>query len=160
MKFTVLKEVGENNFPKMLRKLRLEKGWSKSKLGKKIGRTSQQIQRYEVLDEIKNSDSKQRPTMDMLKKICLLFQISADDLLGLEWVETNTPPEYGVIYEWKLERNALYWICPNCNRKNITYNDFVKDSKLIAKQQFICEFDDCSNFYEHLKDGDHLFILE
>lgn len=148
MTFNILKDFGdENTFSKMLRKIRLERKLTKKQLAVMIGKQEQQIQRYETL---KNTTNKQLPPLDVFKKLCIALQVLPGELLGLKFIESNKPLNSGIIYEWKVKKDAVYWICPECNRKNITYNDFSRHKKLLKHQQFLCEYDDCGKFFDKL----------
>ena len=93
----------------------------------------------------------QSPPLDVFKKICLVLQVDANKLLGLKWVQDDTIEL--VITDWTLKNDiSLHWICPKCNRENITYNnDYKKNKELIFKQGYECEYNDCLNFFDRLK---------
>lgn len=131
-----------------LKKYRMENGMSRKQLGYKINRTEQQIQRYETVDKY---GDKQYPPLNIFKQLCLSLQVSADEMLGLKWVVNDNRYD-GYILKWKLDSDSLYWTCPKCNRKNITYGDFEKHKKLLLNWEFVCEYDDCNSvFYKLLE---------
>jgi transcriptional regulator with XRE-family HTH domain len=152
MKFNILKDVGgEDLFGKMLRVIILEKKLKQKQLAIMIGKCEQQIQRYESLDD---SPNKQMPPLNVFKDLCIALQVSPERLLGLEFVVSDKPLKsgIGIIYEWKLVKDKLYWTCPECNRKNIIYNDFSKNKKILKEQEFLCEYDDCGKFFNKLSE--------
>lgn len=146
MKFIILKYIGgKNYFSKTLRKIRIKRKMTKKHLAELIGKHEQQIQRYESCDY-----NQQYPPLDVLVKLCIALQISPNKLLGVKYVNSDEPPETGVIYEWELKGDAVYWKCPYCKGQNITYNNFTKNSKLIYSQNFLCEYDECGKFFDKL----------
>lgn len=63
-------------YGKILKELRQEKGWSQDELAKKLNTSQRTVSRYErELFDL---------STDMIVKICNLFEISADYLLGLK----------------------------------------------------------------------------
>lgn len=62
-------------YGKIIKELRQEKGWSQTQLAKELDITQKAISRYE-LEQIDLST-------EMIIKICKLFDISSDYLLGL-----------------------------------------------------------------------------
>lgn len=63
-------------YGKILKELRQEKGWSQDELAKQLNTSQKSISRY----ELERFDL----STDMIVKICNLFEISADYLLGLK----------------------------------------------------------------------------
>lgn len=61
---------------KKLKELRTEKGLSQSEVSKALGLTRNAFTNYE--------NGYREPSLDTLKKICELFAVSADYLLGLK----------------------------------------------------------------------------
>ena len=62
-------------FGKKLKKIREDKEMSQTELGKKIGVSGSTISAYEK--------SRKLPTIETLKKLCLVLEISSDYLLGI-----------------------------------------------------------------------------
>jgi len=56
-------------------------------LAKKIFRVYKQVERYE------NEDCMQLPPLDVLKQICCVLQIDANELLGLRWKDLRSMKE-------------------------------------------------------------------
>lgn len=63
------------NFAIKLRELRLERGMSQGEVSKALGLTRNAFTNYEL--------GIREPSLDTLRAICLLFEISADYLLDL-----------------------------------------------------------------------------
>ena len=63
-------------YGKILKELRKEKGWTQTQLAEKLNIKTQAISKYE-LERLDLST-------EMIGKICNLFEISADYLLGLK----------------------------------------------------------------------------
>ena len=59
-----------------LRDLRLEKGLDKSEVSKLLGLSKNAFGNYEA--------GIREPSLDILKRICIIFDVSSDYLLGLE----------------------------------------------------------------------------
>ncbi len=59
-----------------LKDLRLEKGLDKSEVSKLLGLSKNAFGNYEA--DIRE------PSLDILKRICIIFDVSSDYLLGLE----------------------------------------------------------------------------
>lgn len=59
-----------------LKELRIDKGLSQSEVSKALGLTRNAFTNYE--------NGYREPSLDILKKICELFAVSADYLLGLK----------------------------------------------------------------------------
>lgn len=62
-------------FGEKLRTLRLERGWSQKALAEKLGVVSASVSAYE--------QAKKYPSIEVLIKVCKVFDVSADYLLGL-----------------------------------------------------------------------------
>ncbi len=62
-------------YGKIIKELRQEKGWTQTQLAKELDTTQKAISRYE-LEQIDLST-------EIIIKICKLFEISSDYLLGL-----------------------------------------------------------------------------
>lgn len=69
------------SFGKKLRELRIQEGLTQKELAEKIGSAQSAIHYWE--------SDKQEPSISSLKKICDLFEISADYLLGIEGKYSN-----------------------------------------------------------------------
>ena len=153
-KFRNLASTNENSdyfdFPEIFKKLRQEKLLSRKQIAEKIGKTIQQVQRYET--NFYDADH-QNPPLDVFKKLCLILQVDANTLLGLKWINEDVPADVGVIFDWELKNEiALHWVCPMCHTENITYNDgYKKNKELIYKHHFQCEYSDCGAFFDTLK---------
>ncbi len=76
----------DNSFGNLLKELRLERGMSQKKAATELGYAQSTYCDWE--------NGKIEPTLTALKKICLLFNVSADELLGLG---TGNPRLYKVI---------------------------------------------------------------
>ena len=63
-------------FPKKLKELRTQKGWSQGQLGKKIGADLQRISKYER--------GVMWPTMELMVRIAKAFDVSVDYLIREE----------------------------------------------------------------------------
>lgn len=146
-KFKKLEVIDEFVFPIMLKKIRLQMKMTKKQLGIKVGRTEQQIQRYETIDGIGRH---QLPPLFVFRNICVALQVDANMLLGTFWKHSDKPFNHNVVYEWNLKGDTLHWICPMCRKENITYNDFRKKPSLINKQSVQCEYDECGAYFEKL----------
>ncbi len=59
-----------------LKDLRLEKGLDKSEVSKLLGLSKNAFGNYEA--------GIREPSLDILKRICIIFEVSSDYLLGLE----------------------------------------------------------------------------
>ena len=59
----------------LIKKLRIEKGLSQKELATALGLTTSAIGNYEL--------NFREPSLDTLKKLCKLFDVTADFLLGL-----------------------------------------------------------------------------
>ena len=59
-----------------LKDLRLEKGLDKSEVSKLLGLSKNAFGNYEA--------GIREPSLDILKRICIIFDVSSDYLLGLE----------------------------------------------------------------------------
>ena len=59
-----------------LKDLRLEKGLDKSEVSKMLGLSKNAFGNYEA--------GIREPSLDILKRICIIFDVSSDYLLGLE----------------------------------------------------------------------------
>jgi len=66
----------ENNFGNLLKELRTERCMSQKKTAEELGYAQSTYCDWE--------NGKIEPTLSALKKICLYFNVSADELLGLE----------------------------------------------------------------------------
>lgn len=66
----------EKNIADKIRKLRLEKGLSQKEVAYLLGLSKNAFTNYEL--------GIREPSLNTLKKICELFDVSADYLLGLE----------------------------------------------------------------------------
>lgn len=64
-----------NGFGEKIKTLRKEKGYTQKELAQKIGQAQSTIVYWE--------QDKQEPTISSLKKLCDLFEVSANYLLGL-----------------------------------------------------------------------------
>ena len=64
------------NFGKKLRELRSNKGWTQEELASKLRLTKSVISAYET--------SLRYPSYDVLVRICTIFNVSSDYLLGIE----------------------------------------------------------------------------
>lgn len=156
---------GDNIFCVRLKEARLLSGLTRRELGRKIGKTDQQIQRYESL----NVKEKQYPTLQGFKNLCIELQVIPSWLLGIVWNNCEKNPESGIIYTWKIvyDYTAIHWICPKCKRKNVTYGewgemkrvkqlnaptiyDLVLNIEKLKCENYICEYDDCGEYYERL----------
>lgn len=65
----------ENSFGNLLKELRLEKGLSQKKAAEILGYAQSTYCDWE--------NGKIEPTLSAIKQICILFGVSADELLGL-----------------------------------------------------------------------------
>lgn len=65
-----------DDFSNKLKSLRLERGLTQGEVSKSLGLSRNAFTNYEL--------GIREPSFDTLKKICLLFEVSADYLLGLE----------------------------------------------------------------------------
>lgn len=146
-KFKKLEIVNEHSFPIILKKIRHQMNLSRKQLGIKVGKTEQQIQRYET---VKGAGVYQFPPLNVLKNICVALQVDANMLLGLVWNQSDKPFNHSIVYEWNLKGDSIHWICPICRKENITYNDFRKKPSLIKTQSLQCEYDDCGVYFEKL----------
>jgi len=63
-------------YGQILKELRKEKGWTQAQLAEKLNTSQRSVSRYEL--ELFDLST------DMIIKICKLFEISADYLLGLK----------------------------------------------------------------------------
>lgn len=63
-------------FGSKLKELRIERGLTQKQLAQKIGSAQSAVYYWEA--------DKQEPSISSLKKICELFEVSADYLLGLD----------------------------------------------------------------------------
>ena len=63
------------NFGEKIKTLRSEKGYTQKELAQKIGQAQSTVVYWE--------QNKQEPNISSLKKLCLLFSVSADYLIGL-----------------------------------------------------------------------------
>ncbi len=63
-------------YGQILKELRKEKGWTQAQLAEKLNTSQRSISRYEL--ELFDLST------DMVIKICKIFEISADYLLGLK----------------------------------------------------------------------------
>jgi len=103
----------------LFRRLRLERPYSnvsdsyrlhmsKHQVGLKIGKSEPQITRYE--------SGEQNPSLEALKKICLLFQIDPKDLMGLIWISATALREGETISLDGDNKNldVKIKICPRC----------------------------------------------
>lgn len=120
---------------------------SRKQLGIKVGKTEQQIQRYET---VSGTGVHQLPPISVLKNMCVALQVDANMLLGLVWNQSDKPFNHNVVYEWKLKGDKLFWICPLCRKENVTYNNFIKKPSLIKRQSVQCEYYDCGAYFEKL----------
>jgi transcriptional regulator with XRE-family HTH domain len=134
--------------PKILKRLRLKKGITMSQLGSALGKSGQQISRYET-DE--SGYDHQFPPIPILRNICIFFQIDPKDLLGIDTVDCGKEPEAGVIYEWEQKGDSVYWTCPNCKGRNVTYGHYKgKKVEAIKGLGFECEYDGCGYYFDKL----------
>ena len=150
--------VDENAFPNRLRESIVLSGMEKMELAEKIDRQSGQIHRYLTY---------QIPPLKIFRQLCVELQVDPKVLLGLSWENCDDNPEIGVIYVWNINSdfNTIRWVCPKCKRKNVTYGEWMVYSvkeipmldnyaevsiKKIIEQEFVCEYDDCSECYGRL----------
>ena len=64
------------NFGEKLKDLRMERGWTLKETALRVGLTRNAIANYEA--------NIRQPSLETLKALCKLFEVSADYLLGLE----------------------------------------------------------------------------
>ena len=67
--------ISMENFGEKIKTLRKEKGLTQKELANQIGQAQSTVAYWE--------QDKQEPNISSLKKLCLLFSVSADYLLGL-----------------------------------------------------------------------------
>lgn len=151
MKILIKKIIADDYelFPIKLKQLRIERNWTRKVFAEKIGKTIQQVTRYETKNM--NGDN-QKPPLDVFIKICLVLQVDANVILGMsskdEMVEIETALK---VTKYKLVKDALHWWCPKCNNENISYNDFSKNINLLKTQTLQCEYLNCCMFYSKLE---------
>ena len=151
--------VDENAFSNRLKESIILSGIKKIAVAEKIGRQPQQVQRYMSSDQF--------PSLKIFRQLCIELQVDPKILLGLSWENCDDNPEIGVIYVWNINSdfNTIRWVCPRCKRKNVTYGEWMIYSvkeipmldnyvevsiKKIIEQEFVCEYDDCSECYGRL----------
>lgn len=72
----IIYNINMESFGERLKDLRIEKGLTQQQLAQQIGNAQSAIVYWE--------SNKQEPSISVLKKLCLFFDVSADYLLGLE----------------------------------------------------------------------------
>lgn len=72
----IIYNISMESFGERLKDLRIEKGLTQQQLAQQIGNAQSAIVYWET--------NKQEPSISVLKKLCLFFDVSADYLLGLE----------------------------------------------------------------------------
>lgn len=144
----VITNFKKENYFSMLRKARERLGLSRQQLGDRLGKSGQQITRYEG----EGGEKPQYPPIPVLIMLCEILQISPNNLLQFEEVDIENSPEQSVIYDWKLKKDRIYWDCPICLEKNISYGDFsTKKSRRHFLKDFsaLCEY--CDSYFDKLE---------
>lgn len=136
-----------------LKNRRIQLGMSRPELAEKIGKSAQQIRRYE--NDI-STEEPQLPNLHTLSLLCNALQISPNELMGVEILSLKENPEPNVIYKWNMDEIRVEWECPICEYKhNITYGDYKYyiSKKVLPKKKnillFECEM--CSEVFSELK---------
>ena len=81
-----------------LRMLRVENNLSQTDVARELGITQQTYSKYENLEKSASIDS------DVIKKLCALYGISADYLLGLEQEEPPEPKPTTLSFDGDIEQ--------------------------------------------------------
>ncbi len=108
----LIKEYGFGDRAKLVRR--------KNHLGKEIGVGGIQITRYQ--------DGSQLPSLEAFVKICLKFQLDPSQALGLQWKDSRHNKD-AIVTSWEVKDDLklggfrLYWVCDNCEHRNIEYID-------------------------------------
>lgn len=144
----IINNFKQNEYFLALRKAREKLGLSRQQLGDKLGKTGQQITRYEG----EGGEKPQFPPIPVFVMLCQILQISPNKVLQFEEVNIEDSPEPSVIYDWQLKKDRIYWDCPICLEKNISYGEFgTKKAKRnnLRDYSFLCEH--CDSYFDKLE---------
>lgn len=142
----VVSNFNEKLFSRTLKKKRQERGMSMKQLANKLDLNKQQVARYEGI-----GGQYQYPKLNTFVKICEVLQIMPEELLHVERLEVKDHPEADVVYNWDMMKDRVYWDCPLCEGKNISYGDFSNKKlavQLYRSLSFLCEH--CESYFGNL----------
>ena len=78
-----------NRISEQIKNLRQQKGWTQNELGEKVGYSPQTISAWER--------GQNQPDLQAISALCKLFDVTSDQLLGIEKTAQKTPPTFSEI---------------------------------------------------------------
>ena len=127
-----------------LKAIRLENKYTSKDLADFLEVEPQQILRYEK-DE-------QGLSVRKIQKICELFSVDANELLGIMSVCVKDFPEVGTVYQWNVvDGQAVYWLCTKCGETGISYGE--ESIKQLEERKLSVECEKCNEHYNHFTKG-------
>ena len=106
-----------------IKKLRLEHGMTQKALADKLFVSAQAVSRWEN-DEVE-------PSLGTIMELAKIFDVSADEILGMEGADTKKEPEPKVIekteYVYREPPKQVLALCHKCNSPIYKQEDIVRD---------------------------------